>query len=267
MARQGYWKRRKRSKHHYSLSPPSPPPPPPRPLCVFPDRGGEREAEWPTHLVSLSQFCTIQVREMSAVYRYMYRQNEKSNIGSRVYEEEGTLIAFFEICALHLLSRLFFFYWRSTFFIFFFFRLFIWEIGNLSCACASTKREKKKHTTIFSCGKWLWGWGRVNWGWGNGLFPQERRAEEEQQYFHREQLPFQPNPEKPSLPFPSSSGQPNSPEEDESDYSTKCMNFTSENSRGPIHKMQERKKEREIRSATDFLVLELGSYVTLREKL
>ncbi len=31
--------------------------------------------------------------------------------------------------------------------------------------------------------------------------------------------------------------------------------------------MQERKKEREIRSATDFLVLELGSYVTLREKL
>ena len=127
----------------------------------------------------------------------------------------------------------------------FFFRLFIREIGNLSCACASTKKGGERNRLLFfSCGKWLWGWGRVNWGWGNGLFPQEREAEEEQQYFHREQLPFHPNPEKPSLPFPSSSGQPNSPEEDESDYSTKCMNFTSENSSPYTKCKKERKKEK-----------------------
>lgn len=108
------------------------------------------KAEWPIHLMSLSQFCTIQVREMSAVY--MYRQNEKStNIGSRVYEEEGTLIAFFEICALHLLSRLFFFYWSAFSIVFF---LFLQTIhpGNRKSflrVCKYKKGGGKKQTTIF----------------------------------------------------------------------------------------------------------------------
>lgn len=35
------------------------------------------KAEWPIHLMSLSQFCTIQVREMSAVYMYCIGRTRK----------------------------------------------------------------------------------------------------------------------------------------------------------------------------------------------
>ena len=87
--------------------------------------------------------------------RSIHRQNEKSNIGSRVYEEDGTLIAFFEICALHLLSRLFFFYWRSTFFIFFFLFLQTIHPGNRKSflrVCKYKKEGKRNRLLFFRAG-------------------------------------------------------------------------------------------------------------------